>query len=912
MRTTCLAALAVLALLPPSGADAASAESTDRSLSDFTARHAGTRLFFRDGGHVGRVFGPAFGGGASPLAAADTFRRQSAAAFGAEPDDLVPGARHLPAGQASVPAMYDPATGVPRFHVVYHTQQRGGVPVFGARLTLLVRNEANFPLVLANPDVRELGDFQPDPALVARGITEAGRTAALGQVGDGGRIVSTETVIWAGTSENHRAPILAHVSDVRRGADAWRVITDAVTGAIVHAEHRVYFVDGSVSGLVTEGIGAEQCEEEVPTALPYVKVVAGATEVFTDADGSFTFAGGAPVIQASLDGQWFDVFDFFNNEVILQTSGLGPFNFVFNGANDEEEVRSQVNTYFEANRIRDLVVALNPTYPTINNTDFPATANRTDQFCPGNAWYSPGEQSINFCLSGGGHPNTSWSSVVHHEYGHHLVEAGGSGQGQYGEGMGDVMSLLLADDPQLGLGFFGPCDEPLRNADNSMQYPCSGAIHFCGQLISGAVWDTRNALIVTEPDDYITILGNLAVNSILLHSGESIDPSITIDYLTLDDDNGDILDGTPHYTEISTGFGLHNLDAPELAAIGFSFPDGLPDLVDPAGGDVVAVQVNGINSSPAGGTGMIHLSTTGLPGSFSAFPMTEVMPNVYEGTFPAGDCGEALHYYFSAESTGGATQTWPSSAPDDHLLVVSALGVSDTFEDDAETDPGWTVSSTASDGQWERGVPAGGGDRGDPPVDGDGSGQAWVTDNADGNSDVDEGSTVLESPDLDVSSGENWISYWRWYSNTSGSNPFQDTFLIEISNNGGGSWSTLETVGPNTVEADGGWYESQFRVSDVIAPTSQVRLRFTASDTDPQSVVEAAVDGLRVRTYTCDDVGGGCAGDLDGSGSVDVSDLVEMVLAWGTSGPADIDGSGTVDVGDLVELVLGWGPCPTP
>ena len=29
--------------------------------------------------------------------------------------------------------------------------------------------------------------------------------------------------------------------------------------------------------------------------------------------------------------------------------------------------------------------------------------------------------------------------MVHHEYGHHLVNVGGSGQGQYGEGMSDVM-----------------------------------------------------------------------------------------------------------------------------------------------------------------------------------------------------------------------------------------------------------------------------------------------------------------------------------------------------------------------------------------------------------------------------------------------------------------------------------------
>jgi hypothetical protein len=53
-----------------------------------------------------------------------------------------------------------------------------------------------------------------------------------------------------------------------------------------------------------------------------------------------------------------------------------------------------------------------------------------------------------------------------------------------------------------------------------------------------------------------------------------------------------------------------------------------------------------------------------------------------------------------------------------------------------------------------------------------------------------------------------------------------------------------------------------------------------------------------------------CAADVDGSGEVDVLDLVALVSAWGSgAGPADIDGDGQVGVSDLVELVLSWGSC---
>jgi hypothetical protein len=59
-----------------------------------------------------------------------------------------------------------------------------------------------------------------------------------------------------------------------------------------------------------------------------------------------------------------------------------------------------------------------------------------------------------------------------------------------------------------------------------------------------------------------------------------------------------------------------------------------------------------------------------------------------------------------------------------------------------------------------------------------------------------------------------------------------------------------------------------------------------------------------------------CAADTDGSGSVDVDDLVAVILGWGgcpappASCPADVDDSGSVDVDDLIAVILAWGACP--
>ncbi len=55
-----------------------------------------------------------------------------------------------------------------------------------------------------------------------------------------------------------------------------------------------------------------------------------------------------------------------------------------------------------------------------------------------------------------------------------------------------------------------------------------------------------------------------------------------------------------------------------------------------------------------------------------------------------------------------------------------------------------------------------------------------------------------------------------------------------------------------------------------------------------------------------------CPADLDGDGSVAVTDLLAMLAAWGpcASCPADLDGDGSVGVIDLLALLAAWGPCP--
>ena len=54
--------------------------------------------------------------------------------------------------------------------------------------------------------------------------------------------------------------------------------------------------------------------------------------------------------------------------------------------------------------------------------------------------------------------------------------------------------------------------------------------------------------------------GRLFTESITMHSGGGIDPTITLDILMLDDDDGDLDNGTPHSVEILAGMAMHSMD----------------------------------------------------------------------------------------------------------------------------------------------------------------------------------------------------------------------------------------------------------------------------------------------------------------------------------------------------------------
>jgi len=359
----------------------------------------------------------------------------------------------------------------------------------------------------------------------------------------------------------------------------------------------------------------------------------------------------------------------------------------------------------------------------------------------------------------------------------------------------------------------------------------------------------------------------------------------------------------PHWP--GTGnFCIKGLSTEEVA-LGIRFPDGVPEYVDPGVPTTVRVQIAEVGDTYVPGSAQLHCRME--RGDFVTSPLAPLGGDLFEATLPPSGCIHTPEFYFSAEAAVEGVIYNPLAAPGRVYSAFVGL-LTPVFPDDFESDLGWTVQNdpNLTGGGWERGVPVGGGDLCDPPADYDGSGQCYLTQNQDGDSDVDGGFSWLISPTISLGSGEGAIvSYALWYANDCGGDPDNDFFKVYVSNNGGTDWVLVETIGP---ESSPGWTEHSFKVEDFVIPTGLVKVRFLVSDISLPSVVEAGVDDFVVSLYQCSSY----CGDVNGDGEIDVGDIVYLVGYLYLAGPppdcdptticGDANGNGIVNVGDICFL----------
>jgi len=178
-----------------------------------------------------------------------------------------------------------------------------------------------------------------------------------------------------------------------------------------------------------------------------------------------------------------------------------------------------------------------------------------------NAYYTLGTLTINFYKAGGGCINTAYDTVVYHEYGHFVDDMfGGLTNGGLSEGWGDILAAFATNQPLIGEGFFGTSTSKIRTADNTYQYPFSGndEEHALGQAWAGFAWHLRQNLVASlGAAQGIQLAENLIIKTFLANSSDI--PNAVLNVLILDDNDGDLSNGTPHYAEISAAAAQHSI-----------------------------------------------------------------------------------------------------------------------------------------------------------------------------------------------------------------------------------------------------------------------------------------------------------------------------------------------------------------
>ncbi len=482
---------------------------------------------------------------------------------------------------------------------------------------------------------------------------------------------------------------------------------------------------GTVEGWGQGGLLPDNQAPEILQAMKDVHMTAPGepNNIYTDDNGNFTFSGTntTKTVTAQLAGQYSRV----NNEaggeasVSLSVSPGSPATFEFN-PNQNEQQTAQVNAHINVNRMRDWVKAMDP---TDTHFDFQVLSNvNINSTC--NAFYNG--TSINFYQNGGGCVNTAYSTVVWHEEGHWANDLYNSGNGSdgFGEGSADVWAMYIGDDPLVGAGFCGVGCE-VRSGENNTQFcgdnnpGCHGGVHADGEVLMGALWKVRKELKASLGN----AAGSAVADNIFLawyqaYNDSQIKTIVEEHWLALDDDDGNINNGTPHYPAIDAGFMAQGFPGFELPL--FSIEHTPIGSVNHEGS--VSVTADVVPNLATPDEVFVHYSTDG-GSNYTAVAMTPQSGNAWAGTLPGQVSPATVYYYLEAQDAANNSIFLPKGSA--FKYDIGELSVAYAFDFETSGDQGWTHVELATQDDWQHGAPQG--SSGDPSSAYSGT-QIWAND----------------------------------------------------------------------------------------------------------------------------------------------------------------------------------------
>jgi hypothetical protein len=649
-----------------------------------------------------------------------------------------------------------------------------------------------------------------------------------------------------------------------------RLVTKTMASSRSQLESRVDLVDTQTGAVVWRKSGRANAISGAESAFVQVKypddgystfairnayVIVGGVRAITDSTGHYSATPPAsPVcVTASLSGAYCRVVNNNGSSASMSQCGVanGSTLNIFWAPNNSTD--AERDAYYHVNWAHDWVKRVDSTY-TANDFPIVTNVNINDDEC--SAYWDQVTESLNFSYAGPTCANTGQiADVVWHEYAHAvnflLYFAHGAPLGMTNEalddGMADAFSALVGDDCIIGDGFFGP-GTFLRTACNTNHWPedDNPDPQTAGTILSGAFWDLRllAGMPTAEHVHHFAKYGlpddpdnGIAFNEMFLEC------------LIADDNDGNLSNGTPHFSSIVTAFNNHGIGTNFWVLVGHTPLDDQPTS------GPFPINATMQYTGPVGGLGPVTLFYSINGSAFESRPMLPTgNPDEYGAEITATSYG-IVKYYIRAQDVYGGTRVEPAGAPTRDIHAFVAGPSTTAISLDMETNPNWVVGATddlAATGVWVRADPYG--TIAQPEDDHSVLGtQCWVTGNnpspdPPGLDDVDGGKTTLTTNAFNATVDallHPIISYWRWYSNNTGDAPGLDTWRVDISSNGGTTWVPIEA----TTASSNGWKRAVFLIERYVTPSTNMKMRLIAEDSGDPSLVEAAVDDWALIGY---------------------------------------------------------------
>jgi hypothetical protein len=437
--------------------------------------------------------------------------------------------------------------------------------------------------------------------------------------------------------------VMVETMNTERIPGKYYTLVDAVTGDVLYRVNRVSHANTDVNVTGTMYL-TNPYNPATSEPLKNLRIVENGTSYYTDNNGFLNLSNTTNTTATFyMEGLWSRVRT--NNVVPSWSVNLSPgLNNINIDANTNDRHRSAYNSI---NTVHDFMKSKFPTftgldYPMITNVD---VAGNCNAFYDGN--------SVNFYASGGSCNATALvADVCYHEYGHGINDkfyqsiSTNWQNGAMGEGYADIWALGITSSPVLGIGFYSndPTGYVRRYDINKKVYPQDlvGQVHADGEIIAGCFWDTY--LNLGNLQQMMDLFSESYWAGLTAPDGNegSLYQLILIEVLTLDDNDGDLTNGTPNFCDITSAFALHGITLG--AAVGMTHTEVLqsaafaPILVD-------AVVTNVGTSSQV----TCYYRVGG--GAYIPVNMTNTGGNNYQVSLPGQLGGTVIEYYLAIQDS---------------------------------------------------------------------------------------------------------------------------------------------------------------------------------------------------------------------------------------------------------------------